>query len=290
MTRAADRLYVCGWANGRQLPRDCWYELVRRGLEPIAEAVEMTVRAAGSTGWRGPGFRLVTPQRSPVPRAEPDGPTANPPPLPEWARQPAPREPAPTRPLMPSRPSEPAPPMLSPLAATGEELRRGILVHRLLELLPALEPRARADAARRFLARPVHGLHLDEQARLAAEVIAVLESPEAAGLFGPQSRAEVPVVGTVGGEVVSGRIDRIVVEGSAVRIVDYKTNRPIPAGPHAIPGPYLRQLALYRALLAKIYRNLTITAGILWTAGPRLMWITEGQLSGAILDHAPPEN
>jgi ATP-dependent helicase/nuclease subunit A len=289
MTRAADRLYVCGWAGGRKLPDDCWYELVCRGLKSVAEPVEIAVRAAGSSGWKGIGLRLATPQTSAAPRHETDAIEAAVPPLPGWARTPAPAELLPARPLIPSRPTEPDPPALSPLARDGVPFRRGLLVHRLLELLPGLAPALRSDAARRFLARPIHGLSEEEKEAIVAETLGVLEAPDAADLFGPRSRAEVPVVGVVGGQVVSGRIDRLVVSEREIRLVDFKTNRPVADRQDAVPTPYLRQLALYRALIAKIYPKLTITSGILWTAGPRLMWITEDRLAGAILDATPPQ-
>src|SRR5215470_11607546 len=38
MTRAADRLIVCGATGQRQRPEGCWYDLIRGALEPIAEA------------------------------------------------------------------------------------------------------------------------------------------------------------------------------------------------------------------------------------------------------------
>jgi ATP-dependent helicase/nuclease subunit A len=288
MTRAADRLYVCGWAMNREAPEACWYNLVRRGLETIAEPVDFDIPAIASTGWSGPGLRLTTPQTKATGEAKPAEPPALPP-LPRWAREPPPAEPTPWRPLLPSRPSEPDPPSLSPLARDGQAFPRGVLVHRLLELLPAVAPTARAKAARRFLARPIHAISAAEQADIAAEVLAVLDAPDAREIFGPASRSEVPVVGMVGGVAVSGRIDRLAVAGGRVVIVDYKTNRPIPEPPDRVPASYLRQLALYRALVARIYEKLTITCGILWTAGPRLMWISAELLDGAILDGTPPQ-
>ena len=49
-----------------------------------------------------------------------------------------------------------------------------------------------------------------------------------AALFAPGSRAEISIVGRVGGRPVSGQVDRLVVAPDAVVIVDYKTNRPAP--------------------------------------------------------------
>ena len=87
----------------------------------------------------------------------------------------APPEPSPPRPLAPSRPAAVPPPARSPLEADGAStFLRGRLVHRLLELLPEAAADSRAEAARRFLARPVHGLDEQAQAEIAAEVMGVL--------------------------------------------------------------------------------------------------------------------
>src|SRR6185437_1506660 len=102
-------------------------------------------------------------------------------------------------------------------------------------------PAARAGAARRFLALPVHGLDPAAQEALLAETMAVLDDAEFAALFAPGSQAEVPVVGLVGERALSGRIDRLVVTEEAVLIVDYKTLRPAPATAEAVPPLYLDQ-------------------------------------------------
>ncbi len=284
MTRAEDRLYICGWRN-RQKPADhCWYHLVERGLAaaPGAEAVEIDL---GAEAWRGKGRRLVTEQRATPDRRERvtlPGERAEP--LPDWAFVPPKPEPNPPRPLVPSRPVTQDPAARSPLGAeAGEGLLRGRLVHRLLQSLPQLAPEARGAAARRFLALPAHGLAPERQAELAAETLAVLDHAEFAPLFAPGSEAEVPVVALIAGKALAGQIDRLVVTADAVMIVDYKTLRPPPKDDSAVPEAYLEQLAAYRAAIAAIYPGRAVRCALLWTEGPRLM-----PVSAALLDrHAP---
>lgn len=60
-------------------------------------------------------------------------------------------------------------------------------------------------------------------------------------------------MGVVSGKIVSGRIDRLIVEPGRVVIVDFKTNRPAAACPAEVPEIYRRQLAAYRSLLERIY-------------------------------------
>ncbi len=193
--------------------------------------------------------------------------------LPLWAVEPAPPEPTPPRPLVASRPSQPEPPARSPLADEIDRRRyqRGTLIHRLMQSLPELPPAAAEAAARRYLAGKAHGLDPEEQDQIARETLAVLRHPDFAPLFGPGSRAEVPVVGLIDGKALSGRIDRLVVTGDEVLIVDYKTNRPPPLDAAEVAPAYVEQLAAYRAALERIYPGKRVRTVLLWTDGPRVM-------------------
>ncbi len=173
---------------------------------------------------------------------------------------------------------------MSPLAAAGRDrFKRGLIVHRLLQGLPELPAAARDAAARRFLALPTHALPEDEQEDIRRETLAVLGHPDFANLFGPSSQAEVPLVGLIGGYALSGQVDRLVVEDDRVLIVDYKTMRPVPASEAEVAPLYLRQLAIYREALARIYPGREIRAALLWTQGPLLMPVSPERLAG----HAP---
>ena len=280
MTRAADRLYVCGWRQRVPLSTACWYELVRRGLSGAgnASAVRMDfTEIAGADGWVGDGLVLETPQRSaaaadgiPLERAE------LPEMLPAWAQVRPPPEPLPPKPLAPSRPAAPEPSVRSPLGDDqGAAYQRGRLVHRLLQSLPELPRERRAAAAERFLALPVHGLAPEARAEILAETLAVLEEPEFAPIFGPGSRAEVPVVGLVGNRALSGQIDRIAVTDDEVLVIDYKTLRPAPASELEVPAIYLDQLAAYVAAIREIYPGKRVRAALLWTDGPRLTPVSD---------------
>ena len=49
--------------------------------------------------------------------------------------------------------------------------------------------------------------------------------PDLAPLFGPDSRAEVPLTGVVADSVVGGLVDRLAVLPDRVLVADFKTNR-----------------------------------------------------------------
>ncbi|HEY1300864.1 MAG TPA: PD-(D/E)XK nuclease family protein, partial [Stellaceae bacterium] len=176
--------------------------------------------------------------------------------------------------------SDEEPAALSPLAGRGRDrFKRGLLVHHLLQSLPELPAAERDGAARRYLALPVHALAEDEQDEIRRETLAIVSNPEFAPLFGPDSLAEVPLVGLVGGRALAGQIDRLVVDGDRVLVVDYKTLRPAPTTEAEVAPVYLRQLASYRAALAHIYPEREIRCALLWTEIPRLMPISSERLS-----------
>jgi ATP-dependent helicase/nuclease subunit A len=282
LTRAQDRLYICGWQTKRAPQQVCWHNLCRAGLGECAQSFCFDAKPliGDSDGWSGEGWRIESPQTAP-PRPEP--PAAAEPdeaPLPDWAMRPPPPEPDPPRPLFPSRPSGDEPPALSPLRIGGRDrFKRGLLVHRLLQSLPELPQAERDAAARRFLALRTHNLPEDEQDDICRETMEVLTAPDFAAIFGPGSQAEVPLVGLIGGHALSGQIDRLVVEDKRVFIVDYKTMRPVPSNEDEVAPLYLRQLAIYREALARVYPGRDIRCALLWTQVPLLMPISPEKLA-----------
>jgi ATP-dependent helicase/nuclease subunit A len=274
LTRAEDRLYICGWKTRASQSATSWYGLIQAGMGEKGRAA--TIDLPGDCpGFAAPGLIHETTQDAP---AKPDKPGAVASPdavvLPKWAEPgPAPSEPAPPRPLVASRPNQPDPPVRSPLAADLDKRRyqRGTLIHRLLQTLPDLPPGTAEAAARRYLAGKSHGLAPEERDQIVRETMAILDHPDFAPLFSPDSRAEVPVVGLIDGKALSGRIDRLVVRGGEVMIIDYKTNRPPPLTVTEVAPAYLEQLAAYRAALERIYPGKTVRTVLLWTDGARLM-------------------
>jgi ATP-dependent helicase/nuclease subunit A len=291
LTRAADRLYICGWHGRQKPPADCWYFTIQEGLRQIGQAYDFdcAVELKGDS-WRDTGYRYASDQQAkpeparPVPRGTRPVPT----PTPSWFRAPAPLEPARPRPLAPSRPAGDEPPVRSPAGPEdGRRFRRGVIIHQLLQLLPDVALDQREAACRRFLARSIHELSAAEQEEIAEESLRVLAEPGFAPLFGPGSRAEVPIAGEIAGlagsHIVSGQIDRLLVSEESVLVVDYKSNRPPPMVESEVPAIYLRQMAAYRALLAHLYENRPVRCALLWTDGPLLM-----PLSSQLLDRHLP--
>jgi len=278
MTRAADRLIVggCMPGNMKQIRPLCWYDLIAKGLGNSG-LHEQTIEMPDGTVKRYSRPEDATASTGAVAAPATTAPTA----LPPWLLTTAPPE-APTDNLL--RPSDPAGDEGHPIR-TGEsiELRaravqRGTLVHRLLQSLPEVPMDRRRDAARRYLARNADGWTEAEREALAGGVLALLEDRRFAAVFAPGSRAEVSIVGRLdrpgrAPALVSGQIDRLVMTPDEVLIVDYKTNHAPPRSVAQAPRSYVRQLALYRAVLKKLYPQLQVRAALLWTETPELMEI-----------------
>jgi ATP-dependent helicase/nuclease subunit A len=283
MTRAADRLVVCGAIGKQAMPPGCWYQLIRDGLEASGLLVQETADYGDGTVLR---FR-TTPRQpaAPAPSEITQMALAL---EPAWLNANVPTEPAVHAVLAPSSampPREPHSRESASAAARGVALLRGALVHRLLQSLPDVPSERRADVAREFLLRTGRGL-IAEHDVLIAQVMRLLDDPRFKPLFAPGSRAEVPIVGrlVVSGrpQIVSGQIDRLAVMPDTVLIADYKTDRPAPRRLEDVPRGYLRQLALYRALLTRIYPGRSVRAALIWTDVPDLMELSEEALEREI--------
>jgi len=289
MTRACDRLYVCGWKGANTPPKECWHNLVSAGLEGLAKPA---TGALGEPVLRYESAQTADPKDreqdvDAVPGAEP---------LPPWTRNDAAHEAPATLPLTPSAiaaGSGEAGVQLSeqdvtPPLERGDPTRflRGNIVHALLEHLPDIAVEQREERARAFVAARGASLEQAQREAILAETLAILSDEEFAPLFAPDSQAEVPIVARIareGGPAIelAGQIDRLIELDDEVLIVDYKTNRPPPKTPEEVAPLYLRQLGAYRAALSRVFPGKRVRAALLWTDVPDLMTIPDKLLDEA---------
>jgi ATP-dependent helicase/nuclease subunit A len=207
---------------------------------------------------------------------------------PSWLDRDARAEPPPVRLVAPALAYDEAAPVRAAADRSrtdrNKALARGVVVHRLLQSLPDIASAARAEAARRHLARNAAEFSAEECETMLEQILLLLKDPRFAQLFSPGSRAEVPIVGRLndGTLAVSGQVDRLAVTSDSVLIADYKTNRPAPRCLAEVPDAYVAQLALYRAVLAQLYSGRRIRAALVWTDVPDLMEISEASLDAAV--------
>jgi ATP-dependent helicase/nuclease subunit A len=282
LTRARDRLILLGRAcgNSKQGYDDgSWWSVL----------AETFGRLGGQVREVGDGVRRfgADPARLDPDRGESPAGAA----LPAWALAP----PVPDAAARYAAPSQmegsvriPAPSPLAVAAGPGAPLgrfRRGDLIHRLLERLPDIDPGDRAKAAVRMLSRE-RDLTETQREEMVAAAFSVLDDDRFAPVFGPGSRAEVALSGTApelpAGVAVSGRIDRLVITPERVLVVDYKTNRPAPYRIEDADPAYVLQLAVYVAVLRRLYPDRPVEAALVWTDGPRLMPVPQTLLETAL--------
>jgi ATP-dependent helicase/nuclease subunit A len=290
MTRAADRLIVCGAEGKNKRPDGCWYDLVRGPLEPF-----LIEEADGEEKvWR---YR-----KTPAPLAECAPPAAGtekpaPPVLPSWLRETAPIDAPRAGPLSPSAAFDEEISRAARAQASAAErqraLQRGRIVHRLMQSLPDIPQPQRKTATDRYLAGAAKDFSAAEQIEMARQVFAVLDEPNFAEVFAVGSRPEVPIVGRIsranGAPIaVAGQVDRLIVTADAVLIVDYKTNSAVPHRLDEVE-PYVAQLALYRAVLGRLYPDKTVRAALIFTTGPSLIPVPAGAMD-KVLEKALERN
>lgn len=269
VTRAETVLLIAGQAPKRPAKNvpPSWHAMLADAMVALGAAPF----AMAGDRWTGEGLLLADPM--PAPATPADCKATSAPAIPEWAITPAPAEPAPARPFTPSAPAPDDSPMPPPGPALAAAARRGTMLHRLFERLPDLAPDDRPGiAARAVAAAGFIGAEADE---MVATACAILETPAFAALFAPEALAEAPIAGVVDGRAVAGTVDRLLVTDSEILVVDLKTGRHVPATAEAAHAAQLRQMAAYRAVLRAAFPGRPVRAALLFTAGPKLLYLPD---------------
>lgn len=257
LTRAEDALYICGWES---LHQNSWYDLVKTGLQKVGAEFDF----GDEKGWH-----LSSIQQKKKGSCTPSSLLSFP--LPQWLKTPPASEKSPPL-FIPSKMGEEESFLHSEFGEFG--IQRGTLIHKLLEVLPTLEPSFREKAARRFLEKET--IPEKQSQEIVKTVLTVLKAY--ADFFGPSSLSEVPFQGQIGGHDVSGQIDRLVMMEDQLLVIDYKTHSHVPSRLEDIPSSILKQMALYKEVLSQIFPHHILSCGILWTTLPRFDVLPENLL------------
>lgn len=281
MTRAKQRLLVCGAKGPNKIPDGCWYQLVR-------DALEDDCLSEPADDGDGEVLRYCKGEAQLAPVQKKDAESTEKIALPAWLTSNAPQEKPAQSSIAPSRAGDDETARPSVSGAPSLARLRGLLAHRLLQSLPDIPPRRRNQAAEEFLARRGRELPAEDREQIAQKVFGVLDDARFAALFAPGSRAEVPLVGKlhINGQWrrVTGQVDRLAVTQDNVLIADFKTNRPVL---EAAPPDYLTQLALYRAVLVKLYPRRSVHAALVWTETPEIVELSDGVLDASLTQITP---
>lgn len=297
MTRAADQLYVVSHARqltkkeveqGEELPdpddpmEASWFQMLRRALGHAEEfgPVEQLHEALPARRKRHLPTRepLAPPSEGQVkPQVRQD--------MPAWVHQALPEE----RAQAVLTPSSTVPAPVSGQSRPFAQ-RRGIVLHKLFELLPRVAQGEREKAGLRLLPLIAPELEAAQRSAFLAPVLDLLAGDAGQTYFGAQSRAEVAITGDVtlpDGQKhpVRGRIDRLILRPGQVDILDLKTGQAHAAREDA---GILRQMALYRALLMALYPACTVQCHILWLENAQVETLPDRALEAALAAVSSP--
>ena len=260
MTRAEDRLYVCGWEGKKSSDPLNWYSVVEKCLQEV-----------GGFDEEKEVWRYETDQNIEVPFEGKTSQKEDITPSPHWLRENVQPEDDPFVWVNPSTAeAESGEIHESSDRSSDYAAHRGTLIHKLLEILPQYEGN-KEEFLDSFLNQLIHNLSQDNVEELKSHVLKILQSETFKSISGSNSWVEVPVVGKLDGQYISGQIDRLVEGENHILIVDYKTNQHVPSILAEVPKAYLKQMEIYAQLLAPLYSGKTIETALFWTETCELM-------------------
>ncbi len=295
MTRAADRLIICGFRGQREIA-GTWHAMATASLTADEKRCRPRQYSVGALVWEGHEWRMgdeaggqAFAQAEIQTRPQVLVPDSLLKPLPPEKRLPRPLNPSGAHVFIDETEGDllVGSALFSDRQTTGHPALRGQIIHRLLQLLAGFAPDQRHEMAMRYLGRAVASWKEDDRRRIADSVAAVMQAPEVAGLFDHHGRAEVSIMGTIKlagkDHAITGRIDRLTVTPKAVFIADFKTNRVVPGRPGEIPKAHVAQLALYREVLKPLYPERNIACVLIYTEGPMYLQLSDRQLENALV-------
>ena len=274
MTRAADRLIICGYKRAGELKFSHWHPMVEQALESEALAVLDEDGKLTAIQWAGSGKAREYEATEVAETLEFKV-------LPDWISIKPAFEPPPPRPLTPSGAflaiesgSSNDASGVPVVGINVDAALRGTVSHRLLQYLPEFAAAEQRSIAEQYIGGLDYGWPQDMATKLIDDVMGVLHHPDFQPIFSENSRAEVSIAGHIklksGPRLISGQIDRMLITDETVWIIDYKTGRPATSEGKGIGASYLSQLALYQYIVAQIYPNHQVKCALLWTEGPQL--------------------
>lgn len=272
MTRAEDRLIVCGTDPAVGAAPESWYSMIKNGVQRMGG-----VQTVATTHLPWPGSIIKVES---VQTAEPDRLSVATDRIftrmPTWITgadrliAPPPAEAGRIERIVPSKIEEKPARDVSAGRPRGfgggraAAMERGTAIHALLQYLPDIEPERREELAMEFMSG--RGFRRSVVVTLVRDTMRVLDDPSLAGIFSSEAMAEVPVVGIVDDVEIAGVVDRMSVGEDRVIFVDFKTDRYPAQRGKIVPQAYRVQTEAYGKVLAQAFPGRSIEGYIVWTS------------------------
>jgi ATP-dependent helicase/nuclease subunit A len=162
---------------------------------------------------------------------------------------------------------------------------RGIIIHKLLEILVNMPPQHRPQATDNYLKK--YNLTAQTHERYKSEIFNLMDNPDFNILLSSNGLSEVPIMGQIpelDNMNVSGQIDRMVITDTQILLADYKTDKDL-SKDTPLPEQYVLQMALYQSACKHIYPNKTIKCFIIATAKPDIIEIDTMMLNTSLKEY-----
>ena len=259
LTRAKDRLYITGWDNRKTKNpnKSNWYDLI---LDSLPQ--ELTPDKDGIIRITSPQLKEVKKENTQIEQKKEIV-------LPNFVFKTVIPEGPLSKPLMPSKLADEVPEAHSTLGQDrAYALKRGTFIHQMIQYLPDIEPNKRKDVAIKL--KP-------EDIEIPENLFDIFEKEDFKHIFSKNSQAEVPIVGVVNGQVISGQIDRLAIYEDDIYLIDFKSNQYVPKSEKEVPISYQKQMKTYKDLLKIIFPDKVIHTYLLWTENLTLMELFENE-------------
>jgi ATP-dependent helicase/nuclease subunit A len=144
------------------------------------------------------------------------------------------------------------------IRATGvtDGYARGLIIHSILQYMPKIEKDRRKNWVRKYLDNMNTREDKDE---IYNKILAFNEKYDY--LFDLEGRSEITLSGTIDGEPMLVRLDRLCITQDKAIIIDYKSHRSVSV---SSLNEIKKQMSIYKTLVQEIYPNKQVECVVIW--------------------------
>ncbi|MCK4705979.1 MAG: PD-(D/E)XK nuclease family protein, partial [Gammaproteobacteria bacterium] len=157
---------------------------------------------------------------------------------------------------------------------------RGVAIHRALDLLSGKRALSDESIHQILMAEFLQDADKNEIDLWLKQAQQVFDDAQFEIIFSPDETAqcfnELPLLYDNNGQSVYGLIDRLIIDGDEILLIDYKTHAQANADNcKTIAEDFSEQMNLYGLGIQKIWPDHTIKKGVLFTSARKLVWLDE---------------
>ncbi|AMC13264.1 hypothetical protein RL73_00110 [Liberibacter crescens] len=290
MTRAADRLIICGYGSTKN-NEGTWSDIVTKAFTGDERAKETTFYGLNET-WKGLQWRTYCTEQVPFedeifkPKFED---TKK---IPEELLIPPENQYILPYFINPSNienigPSPLIPRLFNEKPLNNYSLRRGRMIHKLLQIIFDIPEE---DSKKYILSYCNYNTRLwpkKESEKLISSFIDIIKYPSIPSSIEYTSCAEVSIAGKISFKnrdfFVAGRVDRMFISEEKIFLLEYKTNHIFPKLQSEIPISHISQLSIYREVLKPLYPNKQFECLLIYTQEPKVFTLSNSQLENSLI-------